>query len=304
LPTVFVANCRPHNWDECRQKVIFGIKKGSIHPKMKSGDLFLMRVSGPDYGVRGIWAFESEQKVQNPSEIPWTDAEYAWRLAFSPLVLEFGQPFNEEFEGKSKYSDKIKLNAARIITSVIPLSPIEAKNYLEAIIKEKQEELNVTTRYFGRDARVIDILGDTVKSLEAVKLKPLVKKKTEAQDIVGEPINFRGIVYAPMNEAGVILLFSKVMEDLGIIYEASPSKSFPDMIARRKEEEGWVKRSVEFEYKSSHFKTHKHDPQKCDIIVCWINDWTDCPIEVIELKDLVVSGQLSSEPEEEETDAS
>jgi len=243
--------------------VIFGIKKGSIHPKMKSGDLFLMRVSGPDYGVRGIWAFESEHKVQNPSEVPWTDAEYAWRLAFSPLVLEFSQPFNEEFEGKSKYSDKIKLNSARIITSVIPLSPIEAKNYLEAIIREKQEELSVIARYLGRDTRVIDILRNTAESLEAAKPKLVTKKRTETQDIIGEPINFRGIVYAPMNEAGVILLFSKVMKDLGMIYEASPSKTFPDMIARRKEEEGWVKRNVEFEYKSSHFKSHKHDLLDC-----------------------------------------
>lgn len=30
----------------------------------------------------------------------------------------------------------------------------------------------------------------------------------------------------------------------------------------------------------------------------------DCPIEVVELKDLILSGQLSSEPEEEEADAS
>jgi len=31
---------------------------------------------------------------------------------------------------------------------------------------------------------------------------------------------------------------------------------------------------------------------ECDIIVCRINDWTDCPLEVIELRDLVTSGQL------------
>lgn len=107
LPKVFVANCRPHNWDECRQKVIFGIKKGNIHPRIEHGDLFLMRVSGIDYGVRGIWTFDKERKIQSPSEAPWTDAEYEWLLSFSPLVLEFQQPFNEKFEGKSKYSDKI-----------------------------------------------------------------------------------------------------------------------------------------------------------------------------------------------------
>jgi hypothetical protein len=262
-----------------------------------------MRVSGTDYGVRGIWAFDKERKIQNPSEAPWTDAEYEWLLSFSPLVLEFQQPFNEEFEGKSKYSDKIKLNAARIITSVIPLSSIEAKNYIEPIIEEKTEELNIPAKYLGRDIQVLDILRNIVKS-KAAELKPIVKKREETPDVVGEPINFRGIVYAPMNEAGVILLFSKVMKDLGMIYESSPSKNFPDMIARRKEgggQGGWTKRYIEFEYKSSHFKTHKHDPEKCDIIVCWIHDWKDCPLEVIELRDLVTSGQLSSEPEEEQT---
>jgi hypothetical protein len=111
---------------------------------MERGDLFLMRVSGIDYGVRGLWAFDTQHRIRNPSEVPWTDAEYEWLLSFNPLVLEFQEPFNEEFEGKSKYSDKIKLNAARIITSVILLSPIEAKNYIEPIIEEKREELAIT----------------------------------------------------------------------------------------------------------------------------------------------------------------
>jgi len=298
LPEVFVANCRPHNWDNCRQGSIFGVKRGSVHPKIERGDLFLMRVSGPDYGVRGIWAFESERKAEKPSDVPWTDAEYEWLLSFSPLVLEFRKPFNEEFEGKSKYSDKIKLNAGRIVTSVVHLSPDEAKNYLGPLVEEKQEELKATARYLDRDVVVEDLLRQVVKSVK-VEVKEVPKRREEIPDVVGEPINFRGMVYAPMNEAGVILLFSKVMGDLGIIYESSPSRSFPDMIARRKEgggEGGWVKRYIEFEYKSGHFKTHNHDPDKCDIVVCWIHDWTDCPIEVIELKELV--GQLSEVPEE------
>jgi len=98
-----LANCRPHNWDDCRQRSIFGIKAGGVHPKIERGDLFLMRVSGPDYGVRGIWTFESERKVEKPSDVPWTDADYEWLLSFSPLVLGFRESFSEEFEGKSKY---------------------------------------------------------------------------------------------------------------------------------------------------------------------------------------------------------
>ena len=93
-------------------------------------------------------------------------------------------------------------------------------------------------------------------------------REVEEADVVGEPINFRGMVYAPLNEAGVILLFARVMEDLGIIYESSPPR-FPDMIGRRKVGNRWQRVRIEFEYRSSNFKEHGHDPSKCDIIVCW-----------------------------------
>jgi hypothetical protein len=28
---------------------------------------------------------------------------------------------------------------------------------------------------------------------------------------------------------------------------------------------------------------HGHDPKKCDVIVCWVHNWPECPLEVIEL---------------------
>jgi hypothetical protein len=50
--------------------------------------------------------------------------------------------------------------------------------------------------------------------------------------------------------------------------------------------DGWKDVSVEFEYKSSNFSQHHHDPNQCDMIICWEHDWSECPknIEVIELK--------------------
>jgi len=41
---------------------------------------------------------------------------------------------------------------------------------------------------------------------------------------------------------------------------------------------------IEFEAKSRHFKRHKHDPKKCNLIVCWEDDWKECPIDVLELR--------------------
>lgn len=93
---------------------------------------------------------------------------------------------------------------------------------------------------------------------------------------VGEPINFRGMIYAPLNDAGVVLLFSKVMDDLGIIYESSPPSGF-DMVGRQRTDKGYQRKHIEFEYKSTNFKLHGHGPSQVDYIVCWEHDWIDSP---------------------------
>jgi hypothetical protein len=104
--------------------------------------------------------------------------------------------------------------------------------------------------------------------------------------VVGDLINFRGLVYAPLNENGVIYLFGKVTEDLHM-YVEEIKPGFPDCIARRFTGKGWERIRVEFELKSSHFAMHGHDPQDCDVIVCWEHDWKDSPIEVIELRSAI-----------------
>lgn len=130
--------------------------------------------------------------------------------------------------------------------------------------------------------------------IEVIKEEILKKEKEETKEalftkqrsIVGDPIKFEGLMYGPLNENGVIFLFSKIHKKLGIIIEAI-QPSYPDAKARRKTHRGWEDVWIEFEYKSSSFKAHKHDPKECDIVVCWENDWKDCPIEVIELKEII-----------------
>jgi len=113
------------------------------------------------------------------------------------------------------------------------------------------------------------------------------------KSIVGDLINFRGLVYSPINENGVIFLFGKVIEDLNMyIEEIKPG--FPDCVGRRFTGKGWERVYIEFEHKSSNFKQHGHDPDECDLIVCWEHDWPDCPLEVMELREIVKS--LPSKP--------
>ena len=102
----------------------------------------------------------------------------------------------------------------------------------------------------------------------------------------GGILGVRGIVYEPINEQGVILLFAALCHDLGFMIEGIRS-GFPDALLRRRNMKGtWNSCRAEFEYKSSNFKQHKHDPKGCNIVICWENDWTDCPLEVVCLKDV------------------
>ncbi len=132
--------------------------------------------------------------------------------------------------------------------------------------------------------------------MEVIEEEMLKKEKDEAKEvlmnrkrsIVGDPINYKGLIFGPLNENGVIFLFSKMHESLGIFIEAI-QPSYPDAKARRKTHRGWEDVWIEFEYRSSSFKVHGHDPKECDIIVCWEHDWKECPLEVIKLKKILAS---------------
>lgn len=103
----------------------------------------------------------------------------------------------------------------------------------------------------------------------------------------GEPIDFRGLRFAPINEQGVVYLFGMISRELGFLIE-SVRTEFPDCEGKRsidQKRQRWEHVLIEFEYRSSNFfREHGHSPDDCDLIVCWIHDWPDCPIEVLELR--------------------
>jgi hypothetical protein len=93
----------------------------------------------------------------------------------------------------------------------------------------------------------------------------------------------------PINEQGVVFLFGMIAFEIGFIVE-SVATGFPDCEAKRcvsKKQDLWERVSIEFEYKSQNFLEHGHDPQKCDLIICWEDNWAECPIEVIELRSAI-----------------
>jgi len=115
------------------------------------------------------------------------------------------------------------------------------------------------------------------------------RKKTPEQ-LYGEPIDFRGLRHAPINEQGVVFLFAMVSRELGFNVE-SVQQGFPDCEGKYlfdSKKNLWAKARIEFECQASNFEQHGHDPNQCDFIVCWANDWPGCPIKVIELKNEIL----------------
>lgn len=103
----------------------------------------------------------------------------------------------------------------------------------------------------------------------------------------GDILGVRGIVYEPVNEQGVVLLFAAICYDLGFRIEGIRTK-FPDALLVRKNNKGTFSKCLaEFEFKASNYQLHKHPLEGCDLIICWENDWQDCPIEILELKKMV-----------------
>jgi predicted transport protein len=131
--------------------------------------------------------------------------------------------------------------------------------------------------------------------------------KNLRKNIVGEPINFRGLTYAPVNEQGVVLLFGMLAKELGFHVQLV-RPGYPDCKAVRALGNGrYEEVNIEFEFISSLFKTHLTSEIKSDFIVCWEHDWPACPpsIQVLELRSLIQSGQLNPSPNvgvEEEKD--
>jgi len=92
---------------------------------------------------------------------------------------------------------------------------------------------------------------------------------------------------APINEAGVLFLFGAVARQLGFVVTRL-QQEFPDCEALREVEPGRCQRVlIEFEFESRNFLAHGHNVEDCDLIVCWSHSWPECPLEVLELKNIV-----------------
>jgi Homing endonuclease associated repeat len=120
------------------------------------------------------------------------------------------------------------------------------------------------------------------------------RRALKDRPLLGAPTRPCGLAYEPVNEMGVLALFCMLSRQLGFVIE-SVQAGFPDCEAKIEVAPGrWQHFRIEFEYESRNFKDHRHDPEKCDLIVCWRHNWKDCPanLQVLELSKVMRQREL------------
>lgn len=143
----------------------------------------------------------------------------------------------------------------------------EWKDVLELILKDL--ELH---RRGARDDR------------EATVAAPAKPRIMVDAPMYGTPLLASPLSCAPINEMGVVFLFGAVARQMGFVVTRL-QQEFPDCEALRQVEPGrWQRVQIEFEFASRNFLLHGHRAEDCDLIVCWEHNWTECPLEVVELK--------------------
>jgi hypothetical protein len=121
--------------------------------------------------------------------------------------------------------------------------------------------------------------------------RPITRRARVLEDraIYGSPLHLPEMAHAPINELGVIFAFGALARRLGFIVLRCQT-GFPDCEAMREVAQGqWQRVRIEFEFESRNFFKHRHDPKGCDLIVCWIHNWKECPeeLEVVELRSVL-----------------
>ena len=89
-----------------------------------------------------------------------------------------------------------------------------------------------------------------------------------------------------IDEKAVIFLFGRIFRFLNFDDVTVGHEKAGDLDAWAWNEREQRDTIIEFEATSRNFKVHKHDPNKCNLIVCWEHNWKECPnnIDVLELK--------------------
>lgn len=184
-------------------------------------------------------------------------------------------PTRNEYERHSKYSVRPLLSRFGGWNKV----PAAMRAYAlrEGIGDQNRDVMDTISGHHGRI-----MIADT-KSAVAIS-RPWKGYLRAGRPVYGAPLGPSALACEPVSESGVVFLFGMLAKELGFAVTRMQTE-FPDCEALCRVGDGkWQKVRIEFEYASKNFVLHMHDTDGCDLIVCWIHDWPECRLDVIELR--------------------
>jgi hypothetical protein len=229
-------------------------------------------------------------KNANFSERPIRKNWGSWTNAAKELGLELSENYHETIPLKMLADDFLKAldTEKKKIPTLVRISRLSGRSddcyrkngypaFKKAAIEYllKNRPLDETTR---------DLLKDELVKITGA---PAIQTQSSRPHEHGRMLGFRAFACVPTYENEVVAMFGAIADEIGFEIISNRAE-FPDCKANRKIEGSARNRYkeclIEFELRSSDFKTHKHPVDGCDLIVCWEHDWKDCPLEVLELK--------------------
>ena len=213
---------------------------------------------------------------------------------WAEVVRKLGKiPTISEYEGQGKYSVRPFLRQFGKWTNVAHL----LGQYVEReCITGGWEDVMATIRASYEVRRAEDWKRQPLSGPESGQGSEANAKALAlpGRPMYGAHLGMPALAHAPINEMGVVYLFGALAVELGFMVTRIQSE-FPDCEAMWRVDKDRCQRVlIEFESESRNFRTHRHDPKKCDLIVCWIHNWPECPLPVLELKSLVEKGRIAN----------
>ena len=155
-------------------------------------------------------------------------------------------------------------------------------------IKEKKDEPEPSFDYQSDDDGGIEnLMAINVQKRKKKKIIPETIKPSgvKSEKEQGEPLDFRGIKFTPIDTRGVIFLFGMVSEELNFVVESFGSDKFcfSGKRNRSSKEEKWEKVNVGFALNSLDLEKSGRLTKNCELLICWKHGWKNCPAEVLEL---------------------
>jgi hypothetical protein len=151
--------------------------------------------------------------------------------------------------------------------------------HTHSLVDEWQDVMELIQR---RDEEGLAAAAD-VGSPRSVLRAPKMKMWSD-RPVYGPAMVRAALLHEPINEMAVVYLFGTLAAKLGFMVTLIRPE-FPDCEAFVEVAPGrWQRIRIEFEYESRNFLKHRHKLEDCDMIVCWIHNWEECPLEVVELR--------------------